>query len=62
MESADKLVKTWIKIYPIYIDKGVKRSEGRKLADKYSVDSPTIKEIYAIVKSVNLECFVENVN
>lgn len=62
MESNDKMIKTWIKIYPIYIDKGMKRSEGRKVADEFSVENPSIKEIFAIVKSINLECFAENVN
>jgi len=62
MESNDKLKKTYTKIYPIYIDKRLKRSEGRKVADEYSVENPTIKEIYQIVKSIDLECFPENVN
>lgn len=61
MESNDKIIKSWIKIYPIYIDKGIKRSEGRKIADQFSVENPTIKEIFAIVKSINLECLAESV-
>ncbi len=62
MESNDKLMKTWVKIYPIYIDKGVKRSEGRKVANEFAVENPSIKEIFAIIGSINLECFAENVN
>jgi signal recognition particle subunit SEC65 len=61
METNDKIMKTWIKIYPIYVDKGMKRSEGRKVADEFAVPNPTLKEIFAIVKSINLECSAEDV-
>jgi len=61
METKEKLVKTWIKIYPIYIDKSLKRSEGRKVADEFAVENPNIKELYTIIKSLSLECLAENV-
>ena len=33
--------KKWIKIYPIYIDKAVKVSEGRKVSLANAAENPT---------------------
>jgi len=57
-----KIQKNWIKIYPIYLDKNFKYSEGRKTSVLSSVDNPTIEEIFKIC-SVNfkLNCKAEPV-
>ena len=49
MESKENLEKKWVKVYPIYIDKGVKISEGRKVSLENSTDEPTSKAIYQVV-------------
>ena len=61
MENTEKLQKNWIKIYPIYIDKDMKRSEGRKMPTEFSVEAPTAKEIHSLMKSINLESVMEYV-
>ena len=58
--QADQL-KEWTKIYPIYLDSAIKKSEGRKLGSQYCVENPTIKELYVILKSMNLEVVAEDV-
>ena len=60
MESNQTIQKTWIKIYPSYIDKDLKQSEGRKVSALYAVDKPTVPEIYVICRDIfGLECNVE---
>jgi signal recognition particle subunit SEC65 len=52
--------KNWIKVYPIYIDKNTKLSEGRKVAIKYAVEQPVSSDIYqALTKILNLPCKLE---
>ena len=48
MEQADTIQKQWVKIYPSYIDKALKHSEGRKISATLAVENPSIKEIFAI--------------
>ena len=43
MENKDNLKKKWVKIYPSYIDKGLKVSEGRKVSNTIAVENPTAK-------------------
>ena len=51
----------WIKIYPIYLDRTIKKSEGRKLGNEFCVENPMIRELYVICKSLNLEVIAEDV-
>lgn len=49
MESDEKtLLKHWVKIYPTYLDKTLKVSEGRKVANTLAVETPTLQEIAEI--------------
>ena len=49
MESKENIEKKWVKVYPIYIDKEVKISEGRKVNLQDSTEQPTVKAIYQVV-------------
>jgi signal recognition particle subunit SEC65 len=51
----------WIKIYPSYLDKTIKKSEGRKMGSEFCVENPMIRELYVICKSFNLEVVAEDV-
>ena len=52
--------KNWIRIYPIYIDKDVKLSEGRKVSINNSCEQPSSSDIYqALTKILNLPCKLE---
>ena len=62
MEKNAKQSTEWIKIYPNYLDKTIKKSEGRKMGSQFCVENPTIKELYVICKSMNFEVNVEDVN
>lgn len=61
MEKNAKPVNEWIKIYPIYLDKAMKKTEGRKLGKEFCVENPNIKELYVILKSMNFEVVAEEV-
>jgi signal recognition particle subunit SEC65 len=62
MESGDEMKKKWVKIYPQYIDKGAKHSEGRKLSNEVSIDNPTTREIFFVCSEVlRLDCREEKV-
>ncbi len=52
MESSKDIKKKWIKIYPSYIDKGLKCSEGRKVSASIAVDNPNIKEIFVVCAEI----------
>jgi signal recognition particle subunit SEC65 len=64
MESEDnKATKTWIKIYPSYIDKELKHSAGRKVSLPYAVDKPLAQEIYVVCTNLlKLPCKLEYVH
>ena len=62
MEDQTKGIKNWVKVYPIYIDKNFKLSEGRKTGLLSSVENPSIEDIYRICSSIlKLNTKVENV-
>ena len=62
MESQDKIEKKWVKVYPIYIDKGVKIREGRKVSLLNSTEEPNAKAIYQVCKEFfGLNCKIEEV-
>ncbi len=52
MESQSTLTKNWVKIYPSYIDSTLKQSEGRKVSIEYSVDNPTVPELFLVCKEL----------
>ena len=57
MEQIDTMKKQWVKVYPTYIDKALKHSEGRKIACDIAVENPTTKEIFAIcAEELRLDC------
>merc|ERR1711957_507616 len=43
-----------------YLDKAMKKSEGRKLGTQYCVENPSIKELFVICKNFNLETVAED--
>jgi signal recognition particle subunit SEC65 len=62
MESQETLVKKYIKIYPSYIDKALKHSEGRKVSSSIAMENPRIEEINAVCSQVlGLDSKKENV-
>jgi len=46
-------------IWPVYIDSKLTKKEGRKIAKKYAVPSPTLREISKAAKKLNLNPEVE---
>lgn len=63
MENENDLKKRWVKIYPQYIDKALKHSEGRKVSASIAVENPTTKGILGICsETLKLSCKEESVN
>ncbi len=48
MENTDSVQKKWVKIYPSYLDKSLKQSEGRKVPNDVAVENPTSREIFLV--------------
>jgi signal recognition particle subunit SEC65 len=62
MEQVDQLQKKWIKIYPSYLDKDLKCSEGRKISSNIAVSNPNTKEIFVVCSELlKLGCKEEKV-
>ena len=62
MENNEALKKKYIKIYPTYIDKKLKHSEGRKIPLGVAIETPLSVEIFAVCSKVlNLDSQIENV-
>ena len=63
MEEETKLTeeeKKYVKVYPIYMDKGVKYSEGRKINIDLCVENPKAKEIFRVCSEIlGLKCKLE---
>ena len=63
MENESKLTeeeKKWVKVYPIYIDKNVKYSEGRKINAELCVENPLARDIFRVCHELlNLKCKLE---
>ena len=52
--------KKYVKVYPIYIDKGVKYCEGRKINKELCVENPKAKDIYRVCSEfLGLKCKLE---
>ena len=63
MEEETKLTeeeKKYVKVYPIYIDKGLKYVEGRKMNKELCVENPKSKDIYRVCNELlGLKCKLE---
>jgi signal recognition particle subunit SRP19 len=46
-------------IYPVYFDRAVSRSNGRKVAKKFAVEKPSLEAIAKAAKSLGLKSFLE---
>ena len=46
-------------IYPVYFDRAVSRSNGRKVAKKHAVEKPSLEAIAKAAKSLGLNPFLE---
>ena len=44
-----------IVLYPAYFDLGRSRAEGRRVAKKWAVESPTVEEVVTAAKALGLE-------
>lgn len=42
-------------LYPAYFDLGRSRADGRRVAKKWAVESPTVEEVVAAAKALGLE-------
>ena len=52
--------KKYVKLYPIYMDKTVKYSEGRKININLCVENPKAKEIFRVCNEIlGLKCKLE---
>lgn len=61
MEQEEKLMKKWVKVYPIYIDKAIKLSEGRKVSQALGIENPTVNDINAVcTQFLNLKSKIED--
>ena len=47
-------------VYPIYFDKYLAKSQGRKVSKKHAVEKPTIEDIAKAAKSLGLNPVIEN--
>ena len=53
--------KKYVKIYPVYIDKTLKLSEGRKIKSDICTENPRAKDIYRVCNEIlGLKCKLEN--
>ena len=63
MEEETKLTeeeKKYVKVYPIYIDKGVKYVQGRKINKELCVENPRAKDIFRVCSEIlGLKCKLE---
>lgn len=51
--------RRWVVIYPPYIDKLRKESEGRKIAKDKCVEKPTMKEVFDCVQMLKFQTALE---
>ena len=52
--------KKYVKVYPIYIDKALKYSEGRKINKELCVENPRAKDISKVCEEIlGLKCKLE---
>ena len=63
MEEETKLTeeeKKYVKVYPIYIDKGIKYCQGRKINKELCVENPKAKDIFRVCNEIlGLKCKLE---
>ena len=46
-------------LYPAYFDLGRSREDGRRVAKKFAIETPTVEEIAAAAKALGLQPQVE---
>lgn len=46
-------------IYPVYFDKAISRSKGRKVARKYAIEKPSLENLAKAAKSLGLTQILE---
>jgi len=61
MEKTVEEKPKFIKFYPVYIDKTLKQSEGRRVKLDLAVDNVQSHEIYNLALNLNLEAVIEDV-
>jgi signal recognition particle subunit SRP19 len=49
-----------IVLYPAYFDLGRSRDQGRRVAKKWAVETPTVEEVAAAAKALGLQPQVED--
>jgi len=47
-------------IYPIYFDSSVSRNNGRRVQNQYSIEKPSVSDIFKIAKNLGLNPVLEN--
>eukprot|EP00948_MAST-09A_sp_MAST-9A-sp1_P004274 g4274.t1 len=52
-------IKDWHIIYPAYVDKELKRSQGRRVALTDACENPTIQDIYSLCAKLKVEAIME---
>lgn len=50
----------WVAVYPQYIDKSLKHSEGRKIGADDAIENPTAGEIAYACSSLGMRCVLED--
>jgi signal recognition particle subunit SRP19 len=50
----DKLI-----LWPIYFDKNLSRSKGRKISKKFAIEKPEVEKLAKIAKTLGLSFFIE---
>ena len=53
-------VKTWICLYPLYLDKGKSERQGRRVSKSLAVENPNVLEINDSCKHLKLLSAIEN--
>ena len=56
----DEEMKTWVTVYPAYIDSTLKLSAGRKISKEDGVEAPHPAEIMEVLKRLKLTFYIEN--
>jgi len=51
--------RDYLVIWPVYFDLNRSRSEGRKVAKKYAIPNPSLRDLVEAIKKLGLEHIVE---
>ncbi|KAJ1558845.1 signal recognition particle subunit [Nowakowskiella sp. JEL0078] len=58
--NLEKLSKTWMCVYPLYIDANKTMSQGRRIPKEFAVNEPVAVYMAEVVRSLGLSCIFEN--